>query len=142
MASQLVQIGDFNFRFECQPGCTECCTHPGDVHLTPGDVTRIAAYLGIAEAEFRRRYCAQDEGGLRLANPHKPCIFVREGGCSIHEVKPLQCRTFPFWPENVKNKRSWKALRRYCPGVGAGPILPRDFVRAEAQACRDEGIED
>ena len=36
--SNPVQIGNVNFRFECQSGCTNCCTQPGEVYLTEDDV--------------------------------------------------------------------------------------------------------
>lgn len=135
--NKLVQIGDFNFRFECQPECTNCCTQDGDVFLIGEDVTRIAGYLKLSEADFRERYC-ESEGDLRLTIPDgNQCHFLAGGGCGIHAVKPLQCKTFPFWPEYVKAKRVWKNLGKTCPGIGVGPIVDRAQVRADAQACLD-----
>jgi Fe-S-cluster containining protein len=136
---ELVQIGRFNFRFQCQSGCTNCCTQQGEVYLAAGDVDRIATYFGLTRRKFLSRYCEKDaEGDLRLSTPPgKHCHFLTATGCSIHEVKPLQCRTFPFWPEHVTNKRAWKNLKRYCPGIGVGPVLPLEGVRAEAQISQD-----
>src|SRR5690606_23736329 len=116
-----------------------CCARPGDVFLTQDDLARIADYLGLGEQEFLERYCAPDDGeGLRLSNPTKStCHFLEAEGCRIHDVKPLQCRTFPFWPETVSTRRAWKGLSGYCPGVGVGQILPVEMVRAEAQRCAD-----
>lgn len=134
--SELVQIGRHNLRFQCQPGCTNCCTQPGDVYLTPEDVPRIAAYLKLSPQEFQKRHCETTDGELKLIiPPDKACQFLREGGCTIHEVKPLQCRTFPYWPEHVRNKRSWQRLSRFCPGIGVGPVLPKEEVRQQAQEC-------
>jgi uncharacterized protein len=134
--SGLVQIGRFNFRFVCQPGCVNCCQRPGDVFLTNADRDRIAAWLGLDAAEFERRYCERSGGELRLSIPARDsCHFLLEGGCAIHDVKPLQCRTFPFWPENVTHKRAWKSLSQFCPGIGVGEILPREDVRQHAAAC-------
>lgn len=134
-----VEVGRFNFRFACQPGCTNCCTQPGEVYLTEDDVTRAAKYLAVDEEEFRETYCDRDSAGdLRLTTPpEKACHFLLEGGCSIHEAKPLQCRAFPFWPEHVGQKRAWKRLSGNCPGIGAGAIVPIAQVRAMAQACED-----
>lgn len=135
--SQLVQIGEFNFRFECQPECTQCCTMAGDVYVTEDDADRIAAHLELTPAEFREQYCLYENDELRLLGRSKdPCRFVTAAGCSIHEVKPVQCRTFPFWPEYVGNKRSWKNLSRFCPGIGVGPIIPVEKVRADAQETK------
>ena len=136
--NKLVQIGRINFRFECQLGCTNCCSQPGEVYLTPEDADRIAAHLRLGTDEFRHRYCEIEDGDLHLAGPTDgPCRFVEDGGCSIHEVKPLQCQAFPFWPENVRGRRAWRNLRRHCPGIGAGPAVPTEKVRADAQACLD-----
>ena len=136
--SALVQIGKFNFRFECVPECTNCCTHPGDVFLTDEDVARIAEHLELAPTEFYNRHCEERDGKIRIADPSKgACRFVTSTGCSIHAVKPLQCRTFPYWPEYVVSKRSWKNLRQFCPGIGVGEIVPVEEIRAQAQATRD-----
>ncbi len=134
-----VQTARINFRFECRPGCVNCCTRPGDVFLTAEDRDRIAAHLGMSAAEFERRYCDHDPDGLlRLTNPSSnSCHFLLEGGCAVHDVKPLQCRTFPFWPENVRSRQAWKGVRGYCPGIGVGQILPLETVVAAAQACAD-----
>lgn len=131
-------IGRFNIRFQCQPGCTNCCTQAGHVHLTAEDIERIAAYLGLARAEFERRYVCSGKYGTRLTEPRPDsCHFLMEGGCRIHAVKPLQCRAFPYWPDNVANRASWNRLRRYCPGIGVGPLIQIETVRPEAQAYRD-----
>lgn len=137
--SNLVQIGNVDFRFECQRGCIECCTQPGEVYLTEDDACRIARHLGQTAEEFHTELCETDEDGdLQLTTPgDKACHFLLADGCSIHEVKPLQCRAFPFWPENVATHRGWKRVGRGCPGIGKGPILPIEQVRAAAQGCRD-----
>ena len=132
-----VEIGKFGFRFECQPGCTNCCRQPGEVWLTEEDRDRIAAYLGLSTEAFLARYC-EDDGDLRLSVPASDsCHFLQEEGCAIHAVKPVQCRTYPFWPEHVRTRASWKKLQRVCPGVGAGQLLPVEQVRAAAQECSD-----
>ncbi len=136
--SELVKIGDFNFRFECQPGCTECCTKEGDVWMTDDDVERAAELLDVTPGEFRETYCETVAGELRLTTPEDGhCHFLLEGACAIHEAKPVQCRTFPFWTEHVENKRSWKKLSRFCPGIGVGEILPVEHVRRQTQDCAD-----
>ncbi len=139
--SQAVQLGNFNFRFQCQPACTNCCTGAGEVYLADEDVDRIAARLGTTAEEFQQTYCERDDGGeLRLTTPSgKACHFLLEEACAIHDYKPVQCRTFPFWPENVAHRRAWKKLSRHCPGVGVGPIVPVEQVRAAAQQCQDAG---
>lgn len=124
-------------RFECQPGCTECCTQKGFVYLAAGDAERIAAYLGMGTADFERRYVYRTARRARLKVPKDvQCHFLREGGCSIHEVKPVQCRIFPFWPELVESRREWKKTARYCPGIGKGPLVQIESANQQAAEMR------
>lgn len=111
-------------RFECQPGCTACCERQGFVYLTEEDLKRIAEYVGMTAPEFERRHVYRTKNLLRLRVPREQqCMFLRDGGCSIHSVKPVQCSTFPFWPELVGSKREWKKTARWCPGIGKGDLV-------------------
>lgn len=122
-------------RFECQPGCTECCTQKGFVYVNEADVARAAAFLGMTAAEFERRYVYRTRHKMRLRVPKDAnCYFLEGGGCRIHPAKPLQCRAFPFWPELVDSAREWLLTARYCPGIGKGPLVQI----AEAQAVAAE----
>jgi hypothetical protein len=49
----------------------------------------------------------------------------------------LQCRTFPFWPELVDDKRQWLKTAAWCPGIGKGPLVKIETARAIAQTMRD-----
>lgn len=115
------------FRFACVPGCSRCCDVEGYVYLTEDDLRRAAVYVGLSPAEFEQRYVYRTRHLLRLRKPkgpgNKQCHFRDERGCSIHAVKPVQCRLFPFWPEMVENVRLWRKAGRSCPGIGTGPLV-------------------
>jgi len=124
-------------RFECQPGCTNCCEQQGFVYLTEDDLDHIAKYIGMTPREFEQRHVYRTKHLLRLRVPrHQQCIFLRDGGCSIHAVKPVQCRTFPFWPELVGNKREWKKTAAWCPGIGKGELVQIETARERAQGMK------
>ena len=110
-------------RFQCLPGCTRCCTRKGFVYLAEEDVLRAAAYLRLEPAEFERRYVYRTRHLRRLRIPRRRCPFLLDDGCSIHPAKPTQCRLFPFWPELVEKRAEWRRVARYCPGIGAGPLI-------------------
>jgi Fe-S-cluster containining protein len=113
-----------NLRFACQRGCTNCCNVEGFVYLTEEDLRRAARYLGLSPEEFEKRYVYRTRRRLRLRKPrHAQCHFLLEDGCSIHPVKPTQCRLFPFWPELVEDAGAWKATAVRCPGIGKGPLI-------------------
>lgn len=125
-------------RFECQAGCIACCTQQGFVYLTETDLVRAAAFLGMTPAAFERKYVYRTSRKLRLRVPRESqCHFLRANGCSIHPVKPVQCRTFPFWPELVDSRREWKKTARYCPGMGKGPLIQIETARQQAQEMRE-----
>lgn len=124
-------------RFECQPGCVACCEQKGFVYLTEDDVTRIAAYLRMRAADFERRYIYRTKNLRRLRVPRAvQCPFLEGRGCGIHAVKPVQCRTFPFWPELVESRKEWKKTAAWCPGIGKGDLVQIEIARAGAQEMR------
>jgi Fe-S-cluster containining protein len=125
-------------RFECQPGCTACCEQKGFVYLTDTDLARIAIHLGLNAAEFERKFCYRTRNRVRLRVPKEVnCHFLVDGGCSIHAVKPTQCRVFPYWPELLESRREWKKTARYCPGIGKGALVQIEGARAQAAEMRD-----
>ena len=117
-------------KFACQPGCIQCCDKPGLVYLTEAEVLTIAEFVGLETEEFEARYVRRCSGHLRLRSV-KICPFLTETGCSIHPVKPVQCRTYPYWPSIVSN---WKAEKQNCPGIGKGNFVRLEDIR---QSCNE-----
>lgn len=94
----------------------------------------MAAFLGLTPKRFERKYVYRTKNKARLRIPVAAhCYFLVEGGCSIHEAKPTQCRIFPFWPELLDSRREWATTARYCPGMGKGPLIQIDTARAQAR---------
>jgi len=54
-------------------------------------------------------------------------------------VRPTQCRTYPFWPENVKSADAWHALEPDCPGLNRGRLFTPAEIDALARET-DEGL--
>jgi Fe-S-cluster containining protein len=124
-------------RFECQRGCTECCRRRGFVYLTEQDLLRAAAFLGMSPEAFEGKYVYRTRRLLRLRVPRDAhCHFLNVEGCSIHSVKPTQCRIFPFWPELVESRREWHTTAAYCPGIGKGPLIQITDARRDAAEMR------
>jgi Fe-S-cluster containining protein len=112
------------FHFECQRGCVKCCNIEGYVYITEDDLTRIAKFLKMTPEDFEDKYVYRTVHLLRLRKPRNAqCLFLKEDGCSIHTVNPVQCRTFPFWPEIVEKAGEWEKTGQMCPGIGKGPLI-------------------
>ena len=111
-------------RFQCQPGCIKCCDTQGFVYLSESDLPRIAAYLGMTPAEFEAKYVYRTRHLIRLRKPrYRQCHFLTAEGCTVHAVKPAQCRLYPFWPDLVQDRQIWEYEARKCPGIGQGPLI-------------------
>ncbi len=121
-------------RFECTQ-CGNCCSGPpGYVWVTREDIARIAKSLGGEDERLDRKYLRRV--GLRFSLTEKQdgdCIFLkREGGksyCGIYKDRPVQCRTWPFWSQNLRSAEAWRRTSETCPGMNNGKQF--DFVAIE-----------
>jgi uncharacterized protein len=109
----------------------------GEVYLTELDLTRIADHLAMQPADFERKYVHRTARSLRLRKPpDRQCLFHRDSRCSIHSVKPVQCRVFPFWPEIIETSASWNETAERCPGMNKGGLIQIEI----AQEAADEMV--
>jgi Fe-S-cluster containining protein len=120
-------------RFECTR-CGRCCVAGGGYYLFLGrrEIEQIRAYLGLSRSWFRRRYLKRLPDGDRVASWRDDggCVFLDAGGkCGIYPVRPLQCRTYPFWPEVVNRRRDWRRESRRCEGIDRGGEVPVARIR-------------
>ena len=107
--------------------------------MSEADVARAAEFIGLRAAAFERKYVFRTRNRMRLRVPRRThCHFLVEGGCAIHPAKPLQCGSFPFWPELVEHPRAWKKAAKYCPGLGKGRLIQIGTVRQQAEEVRRE----
>ncbi len=100
--------------YECQR-CTACCRWPGQVRLTEGEITRLAAFRGLGEHDFIQQFTRlrADRQGLALMDkPNGECVFLEGGNCAVQPVKPQQCRDFPNLWNFPGFEQSCRALPR------------------------------
>jgi uncharacterized protein len=123
-------------RFECT-ACGKCCANHGEfsyVYSSREEREALARHFGLSRAAFEARYCDDVEGGLSFKSREDACIFLKAGKCSVYELRPAQCRTFPFWPELLVDEDTWQRdVASFCPGVGQGPLHGVDEIRATAR---------
>ena len=95
---------------------------PGAVFLTEEDFEAIRIHLNIEAIKLLSTYCRglEKAEGLVVALKEKAnfdCIFW-DKGCTIYSVRPLQCRTFPYWPFLVESFSDWENEKYRCKGIG------------------------
>ncbi len=118
-------------RFECQ-GCGRCCTgDPGYVWVEDEEIAALANALQMSREEFEQlfvRWVGQRRSLVEL--PNGDCVFFdnQSRRCRVYELRPRQCRTWPFWESNVRSNQAWQQTCRVCPGSGQGPVVPRETV--------------
>lgn len=115
-------------RFECRT-CGNCCRNHGAytyVNLTEVELSAIPAFLGLSRAEFLTRFCDKQAGfhpALLMDAPACPFLGA-DNLCAIHPVRPMQCRSWPFWSENL-SEEVWRGpVKECCPGLDSGPLYP------------------
>ena len=125
-------------RFACTQ-CGNCCRNHGEyayVNLGPRELEEIPRFLGISPQEFLQRHCSKEPGHfptLRMDEPHCP-FLDGQSRCAIYSVRPLQCRTWPFWRSNLEQKAWEGPVSECCPGIGNGPLYPEQEIDARAAA--------
>lgn len=119
---------DQGIRFECQR-CGACCTgSPGYVYVNQDEIRIIAGCLGISLEELVRDYLCPFGGSYSVMEHEDGRCFFYDNGCAIHPVRPLQCRTYPFWFEALRSEKKWHRLRKECPGIGCGKRYSKEEI--------------
>jgi uncharacterized protein len=106
-------------RFKCT-GCGQCCTgSPGYVWISPDEIKALAKHFNITEEEFISKYTHKI--GNRLSLREHPrnydCVFLKGKQCQVYDLRPKQCRTFPWWSENLKTPEDWQETAARCEGI-------------------------
>lgn len=119
---------DAGIRFQCQR-CGACCTgDPGVVRVSETEIAGMAAHLALPVSRVIETFLYPFEGGYSIREERDGrCLFFADG-CRIYPVRPLQCRTFPFWFSNLRSETRWRQISRACPGIGRGRLFPKSEI--------------
>jgi Fe-S-cluster containining protein len=130
--------------------CSACCRfESGFVFLSEKDASLLSTALNMGFTSFAETYCRwtpAENGEFLLTLKEKTnydCIFWAKEpveGCMVYDKRPLQCRSFPFWPSIVNAKNNWEMAARDCPGMGRGKLHSGDSVKEWLAAREKEPI--
>jgi Fe-S-cluster containining protein len=140
-------------RFTCTQ-CGNCCTGaPGYVWMSPEELQRLADHLQLSLQETVKKYGRRIGNRISLKENRNlrgeyDCVFLKEEPgpdgkldpakpgrrvCTIYDVRPLQCRTWPFWTGNLESPAHWATAGIRCPGINKG----RKYDAGQIEALRD-----
>lgn len=120
--------------FKCTE-CGKCCTgSPGYIWVTEHEIIAIADFLNLSIDDFSARYLRVVDDRISLLELPKnfDCIFLKDKKCQIYSVRPKQCRTFPWWPKNLKSKEDWQEAAKFCEGINLeAPRVPIEIIQEQ-----------
>lgn len=120
--------------FKCTE-CGQCCTGaPGYIWVNDQEIEQIAAHLNLSIEEFAQRYLRRVKGRFSLNEHPKTfdCAFLKDKKCQIYSVRPTQCRTFPWWPKQLKSERDWQEAAQCCEGIQLNaPLVPFETIEQQ-----------
>ena len=133
-------------RFSCTQ-CGNCCTGlPGAVWFTQEEGMAMAKKLGITIDHFYKRFARKI--GTRWSLTENviagkyDCVFLdretEKPSCKLYGARPSQCRTWPFWPENLRSEASWLRAKHKTPclGMDTGRLIPASEIHLTLNSKR------
>ncbi len=123
--------------------CGNCCRgfNEGEVYLYKDDILRLAKFLNIKgkkglrqfaekylkviddsffwkelEAQRSRKYWFKTLA-YKFTGKNEHCHFLKDNKCSVHEARPFQCRSFPFWQMMVSSRKNFEDYTKKCKGL-------------------------
>lgn len=136
---------DDGLRFKCT-GCGKCCTaSPGYVFLSKPDIEQLAKHFSKTEEEFMREKVRLVDGQYALLD--RPgsgdCIFLKDHKCSVYEARPVQCRTFPWWIQNLREPKDWEDAAKHCEGINHpdAPVVASLHIQEQCLTYLDNLIQ-
>ena len=107
MNETLMEKEGYSYKFkpsECEACGGHCCTGAsGYIWAKYPEIEKMAAFVNLSVEDFATMYLRKVKHRYsliekKLSEENYACVFFDEEmkRCSIYEVRPLQCRTFPF----------------------------------------------
>ena len=125
----LIRKKGFSYGFNpdaCRKCPGKCCRgSSGNIWISDRELQEICRFLGTNPIDVLRKYVVQVNNRLslreRYVDSSYDCIFFdrAKNRCAIYEVRPEQCRSFPFWTGYADRLQE---IMAECPGIE--PVTP------------------
>ena len=125
-------------QFECRV-CGRCCTGgSGYVWVSQEEIDRIAAKMGLTSMMFEQVFVWTVSAKRRSLKeyPNGDCVLLSDKTrqCRFYLERPIQCRTWPFWSQNLVSPKTWEAVAATCPGCNRGKLYTLEEIEERRKA--------
>ena len=115
----------FPFKFDefrCMACNGDCCIgESGYIWINLDEFNSLVNFLDMRADDVAQKYIKKvgykySLREVQIGENNYACIFfdLEKKRCSIYEVRPSQCRTFPFWEQFKENVEE---VRKECPAI-------------------------
>ena len=137
---------DEGLQFSCTQ-CGNCCTGgPGYVWVSETEIQRLALHFQLSIEQLTEKYLRKFGNKYSLREFRNSagqydCEFLTEQKsstadgriitrrvCGIYHVRPLQCRTWPFWDGLLESRQAWDHAGKRCPGLNTGKHYTKEQI--------------
>lgn len=114
--------------------CTACCqdtsTHERCVRMLPQEVSRICLEAGLESETFSIPFTNSPPYTHVMQKSHGRCFFLKEGKCSIYEIRPITCVVYPLFLNRIDDEFfRFELTPEKCKGLGLGMKLPERYFQ-------------
>lgn len=120
--------------FKCTE-CGKCCGGtPGYVWVNETEMEAMASFLKISLKEFMCKYTRRIGQRYSLLESKKTfdCVFLKDKKCQVYGARPTQCRTYPWWPQNLTTPEAWQETAQHCEGINpSAPLIACETIEEQ-----------
>lgn len=79
----------------------------------------MAQFLKLPVHKFMQKYIRRVGSRYSLIESKTTfdCVFLKDKKCEVYAARPIQCRTYPWWPQNLSSKEAWNKTAQACEGI-------------------------
>uniref|UniRef100_UPI004048C3C8 YkgJ family cysteine cluster protein n=1 Tax=Aliarcobacter sp. TaxID=2321116 RepID=UPI004048C3C8 len=121
----IIKKEGFNFGFDpkgCDSCSGNCCIgESGYIWINAQEIQSLALHLKLSVDDLKFRYLNKigykySIKEIQLSSSNFACCFfnTEKRQCTVYDVRPNQCRTFPFWDYFKENEEE---VYKECPAI-------------------------
>ena len=98
------------------------------------EIEEMARFLDMSVAQFKELYVRKVGKRYSLLENEKTfdCVFLKGKECQLYDARPTQCRTYPWWPQNLLSKKAWEETAKECEGISSeAEMVPFETIEEQ-----------